>query len=167
MQTWNINYHETFMPVMSIENFCFLLAYTVAHDLEIHQMDVEAAFLHAPLTEEVYVAQPEGYIDKEHPNYICQLHKSLYSLKQAPYEWNQAIDKHLCASSFKPLDGDTCIYTCWTQGKIAIIGIYVDNCTIIAHHQLLAGTKAILTLKFKMKDLGEVHSILGMEIIWK
>ncbi len=139
----------------------------MAHDLEIHQMDVEAAFLHAPLTEEVYVAQPEGYIDKEHPNYVCRLRKSLYGLKQAPYEWNRAIDEHLRASGFEPLDGDACIYTRRTQGKIAIIGIYVDDCTIIAHRQLLEETKAILASKFKMKDLGEARLILGMEIIRK
>jgi hypothetical protein len=58
-------------------------------------MDVKTAFLHATLKEEIYTKQPEGFIDKEHPDHVCRLLKSLYSLKQAPFVWNHKIDKHL------------------------------------------------------------------------
>jgi hypothetical protein len=129
-------------------------------------MDIVAAFLHSPLKEEIYIEQPKGYIDPNHPDWVCRLLKSLYGLKQAPFEWNKSINMQLRACGFIPLDADLCIYILnLGGGLIAIITIHVDNCTIAAHHSLLAQAKAALTSKFQMKDLGEVESILGMEIV--
>lgn len=70
-QKWGTDYDEMFMPVVLLENLCFLLTLAVTLDLEIHQMDVELAFLHAPIQEEIYIVQLEGYIDPQHPDHIC------------------------------------------------------------------------------------------------
>jgi hypothetical protein len=165
-QQYGVDYDETFAPVMRLENLRFLLALANAHDLEIHQMDVESAFLHAPLMEEVYVVQPEGYKSADHPNHVYRLLKSLYGLKQAPYEWNHAIDGHLQENGYIPLEADKCVYVKYAKdNQVVFIGLYVDDCTILAHQQLLVETKAILSNKFKIKDLGEVQSVLGLEII--
>lgn len=65
-----------------------MLTIANAWNLEIHQMDVKSAFLQAPINEEIFVEQPEGFRLKKHLDYVCHLHKSLYSIKQAPFEWN-------------------------------------------------------------------------------
>jgi len=85
-QSWGINYGETFAPVVCKDNLRTLLALALIHGLEIHQMDFDTAFLNAELEEEIYIMQPEGFIDPEHPDHFCRLHKSLYGLKQAPSE---------------------------------------------------------------------------------
>lgn len=66
-----IDFNETFAPVIRLKNFCLMLTITNAWNLEIHQMDVESAFLQAPITEEIFVEQPEGFRSKEHPDYVC------------------------------------------------------------------------------------------------
>jgi hypothetical protein len=133
--------------------------------LEIHQMDIELAFLHAPINKEIYITQPEGYIDPKFPNHICHLRKSLYGLKQALYEWNQMLNQALINSGFEPIEADACVYVKWMKGMIAIITIHVDNCLILANSKLLKTAKSALSSKFKVKDLGEVKSVLGMELI--
>jgi len=62
------------------DNLCTLLALAVIRDLEIHQKDVDTAFLNADLKEEIYFTKPEGFISEDHPDYVCKLSKSLYGL---------------------------------------------------------------------------------------
>ncbi|MHB1955508.1 MAG: Ty1/Copia family ribonuclease HI, partial [Sulfobacillus sp.] len=142
-----------------------LLGYATIRDLEIHQMDVDSAFLNAELKEEVYITQPEGYLSKKYPHYVCRLKKSLYGLKQAPLAWNQTLDSHLRANGFSPIEADSCIYVRQQEETIAIIAIYVDDCTIICHKSDLQQIKQMLSVKFKMKDLGAATAILGIEVI--
>jgi hypothetical protein len=86
-QCYGINFDETF-TVIWLENLCLLLAIAAVLNLEVHQMDVDNAFLNTRLSKEIYLKQPEGFVDSNHPNYVCCLLKSLYSLKQALLEWN-------------------------------------------------------------------------------
>jgi hypothetical protein len=94
-QQWGDDYTETYVPMVVFENLRFILALVCLRNLEIHTMDVVLAFLHAELTEEIYVEQLEGYVDTDKPDHVCQLKKLLYGLKQAPYEWNKAINQQL------------------------------------------------------------------------
>ena len=128
-------------------------------------MDVKAAFLQAPLTEEVYMEQPEGFVSAEQPNLVCRLLKSLYGLKQAPYEWNKELDSHLKRNGFQPTPVDPCVYFRRQNGLVAFIVVYVDDFTIIAHCSEITKVKTMLSDQFTMKDLGEAKSILGYEIL--
>ncbi|KAJ9546558.1 hypothetical protein OSB04_019101 [Centaurea solstitialis] len=83
-QQEGIDYDETFAPVARLEAIRMFLAYAAYKDFTVFQMDVKTAFLYGHLKEEVYVAQPEGFVDKEHPDYVYVLDKALYGLKQAP-----------------------------------------------------------------------------------
>ena len=121
------------------------------------------AFLHTKLTEEIYISQPKGFINKQQPHHIGCLLKSLYRLKQAPLKWNRAINTHLHKSHFKPTNSDPCIYI--HQGHhLAIIALYVDDCTIITHKSKLRGIKQIIANGFPIKDLREATSILRIKI---
>ncbi|GKB25702.1 retrovirus-related pol polyprotein from transposon TNT 1-94 [Tanacetum coccineum] len=82
-QQERIDFDETYAPVARLESIIILLAYACALDLKLFQMDVKSAFLNGFINEEVYVAQPPGFIDFAKPNHVYKLKKALYGLKQA------------------------------------------------------------------------------------
>jgi hypothetical protein len=86
-QQEGIDYDETFAPVARLESIRILLAYACAHNFKLFQMDVKSAFLNGVINEEVYVAQPPGFINFEKPNHVYKLKKAFYGLKQAPKAW--------------------------------------------------------------------------------
>ncbi|GJX18469.1 retrovirus-related pol polyprotein from transposon TNT 1-94 [Tanacetum coccineum] len=83
-QQEGIDYDETYAPVARLESIRILLAYACALDFKLFQVDVKSAFLNGFINEEVYVAQPPGFIDFEKPDHVYKLKKALYGLKQAP-----------------------------------------------------------------------------------
>ncbi|GJZ52461.1 retrovirus-related pol polyprotein from transposon TNT 1-94 [Tanacetum coccineum] len=83
-QQEGIDYDETYAPVARLESIRILLAYACALDFKLFQMDVKSAFLNGFINEEVYVAQPLGFIDFEKLDHVYKLKKALYGLKQAP-----------------------------------------------------------------------------------
>ncbi|GJX49767.1 gag-pol polyprotein [Tanacetum coccineum] len=78
-----IDLEESFAPVARLEAVRIFIAYAAHKSFPIYQMDVKTAFLNGPLKEEVYVAQPEGFVDPDHPEKVYLLRKALYGLKQA------------------------------------------------------------------------------------
>ncbi|GJV59621.1 retrotransposon protein, putative, ty1-copia subclass [Tanacetum coccineum] len=82
-QTPRIDYEETFSPVADIRAIRILIAIAAFYDYEIWQMDVKTAFLNGYLSEEVYMEQPEGFVNRKYPNQVCKLKRSIYGLKQA------------------------------------------------------------------------------------
>jgi len=163
-QRHGIDFFDTFAPVCRTEGLRTLIALAVADDLEIQPIDIDTAFLHARLEDDALVAQPEGFVDDQHPDWVCKLHKSLYGLKQAPLEWFKTIDAHLRANDFGPIEADPCIYTRHRRGLTSYIALYVDDCTIIAHRSQIREIKEMIKSQFPIKDLGDAKSILGFEI---
>ncbi|GJQ99288.1 retrovirus-related pol polyprotein from transposon TNT 1-94 [Tanacetum coccineum] len=86
-QQEGIDYNETYAPVARLESIRILLAYYCTLDFKLFQMDVKTAFLNGLINEEVYVAQPPGFIDFEKPDHVYKLNKAFYGLKQAPKAW--------------------------------------------------------------------------------
>nr|GEW44714.1 copia protein [Tanacetum cinerariifolium] len=84
IQQEGIDYDKTYAPVARLESIRILLAYACAPDFQLFQMDVKSAFLNGFINDEVYVAQPPGFIDFAKPNHAYRLKKALYGLKQAP-----------------------------------------------------------------------------------
>ncbi|GKE05426.1 retrovirus-related pol polyprotein from transposon TNT 1-94, partial [Tanacetum coccineum] len=83
-QEEGIDFEESFAPVARMEAIRIFLAYAAHKSFTVFQMDVKTAFLHGTLKEDVYVCQPEGFIDADHPSHVYKLKKALYGLKQAP-----------------------------------------------------------------------------------
>lgn len=81
--------------MVRFETICAVLNTVAAHDLDLTQFDIRTAFLNGDLEEEIYVVQPLGFVDHEHPEHVCQLRKSLYGLKQFSRNWNKAF--HSCS----------------------------------------------------------------------
>ncbi|KAJ9560607.1 hypothetical protein OSB04_005767 [Centaurea solstitialis] len=99
-QQEGIDYNETFAPVARIEAIRMFLAYTAHKDFTVYQMDVKTAFLNGVLKEEVYVSQPEGFVDKDHPDHVYILDKALYGLKHAPQAWYDSLSQFLVESGY-------------------------------------------------------------------
>ncbi|GJV24082.1 retrovirus-related pol polyprotein from transposon TNT 1-94 [Tanacetum coccineum] len=83
-QEEGINFEESFAPVARLEAICIFIAFAAHMNMVVYQMNVKTAFLNDILREEVYVCQPDGFLDLENPNHVYKLKKSLYRLKQVP-----------------------------------------------------------------------------------
>ncbi|GJQ96707.1 retrotransposon protein, putative, ty1-copia subclass [Tanacetum coccineum] len=94
-QTYGVDYEETFSPVANIRAIRIVIAIAVFYDYEIWQMDVKTAFLNGYLDEDIYMVQPEGFIDPNHPRKVCKLQRSIYGLKQASRSWNKRFDEEI------------------------------------------------------------------------
>nr|GEX02947.1 retrovirus-related Pol polyprotein from transposon TNT 1-94 [Tanacetum cinerariifolium] len=94
-QEEGIDFEESFSPVARLEAVWILIAYAAHKSFPIYQMDVKTAILNGPLKEEVYVAQPDGFVDPDHPKKVYRLRKALYGLKQAPRAWYDELSKFL------------------------------------------------------------------------
>ena len=82
-QEHGIDYEETFSPMTRYKSICYLLAHAALEDWEIEAMDVKTAYLYGELKEEIYMAQPEGFIKSGQEHKVCKLVKSIYGLKKA------------------------------------------------------------------------------------
>jgi hypothetical protein len=88
------------VPVARLEAVRIFLAYAAHKNNTVYQMDIKTAFLNGALKEEVYVSQPKGFIDKDHPDYVYKLKKAIYGLKQAPRAWYDELSSFLLKNNF-------------------------------------------------------------------
>ncbi|GJX58401.1 retrovirus-related pol polyprotein from transposon TNT 1-94 [Tanacetum coccineum] len=95
-----IDFVESFAPVARIEAIRIFIANAARKNMLIYQMDVKTAFLNGELQEEVYVSQPEGFINPDHPTHIYHLKKALYGLNQAPRAWYNTLSRFLLDNKF-------------------------------------------------------------------
>nr|GFA68727.1 Gag-Pol polyprotein [Tanacetum cinerariifolium] len=99
-QKEGVDFEESFTPVARLEAGRLFIAYATHKSFTIYQMDVKTAFLYGPLKEEVYVNQPDGFVDPYHPDKVFRLKKALYGLKQAPRAWYDELSKFLLSKGF-------------------------------------------------------------------
>ncbi|GKA25273.1 retrovirus-related pol polyprotein from transposon TNT 1-94 [Tanacetum coccineum] len=99
-QEEGIDFEESFAPVARIEAIRIFVANAANKNMMIFQMDVKMAFLNGELKEEVYVSQPEGFVDQDNPSHVYKLKKALYGLKQAPRAWYDMLSSFLISQYF-------------------------------------------------------------------
>ena len=95
-----VNYDETFAPIARMESIRILLALACHLKFKFYQMDVKTTFLNGFLKEDVYVAQPKGFIDPHFPDHVLYLENSVYGLKQAPKAWYDLLTQYLVSHGF-------------------------------------------------------------------
>ncbi|KAG7662884.1 uncharacterized protein J8A68_003568 [[Candida] subhashii] len=128
-------------------------------------MDVSTAFLNAPLTEELYMTQPTGYVSPSFPHKVLRLKKSIYGLKQAPNAWHRTIDVTLRSFGFRPLPSEKCLYVARVTGHMIMVGLYVDDLLIASSSSLvITQFKQRISACFKMRDLGVCSKFLGLNV---
>ena len=96
-------------------------------------MDVKTAFLNGKLTEDVYMSQPEGFVDPKNKGKICKLLKSIYGLKQASRSWNLRFDEAIVEFGFIKNEDEPCVYKKANGSKITFLVLYVDDILLIGN----------------------------------
>jgi hypothetical protein len=162
------DYLETYAPVAKLSSIRTVLSIAAAKGLVLRQADVVTAFLQSPVTEEIYVKQPEGY-EQYGPNgeeLVCRLHKSLYGLKQSPRNWHHVFDKWLKEYGLKPCDADPCVYVLiYPSGEMLILTVYVDDVVVAGGNpEIVERFLRAMAGKFDIKDLGQLKWLLGMDV---
>ena len=158
---------HTSAPVARVTSIRSVLSIAAREDWHLHNMDVDSAFLNAEIKEEIYLKQPQGF-EEWGPNgeeLVCRLNKSIYGLKQAARDWNDTLDEWMRGYGFKASISDPCMYVMRTDQDILIALVWVDD-IILAGNSMegIADFKAAISKRFKMKDLGELKFILGVEV---
>ncbi|KAH9727669.1 retrovirus-related pol polyprotein from transposon RE1 [Citrus sinensis] len=166
-QIEGVNYFETFSPVVKSATVRVILSLAVMNQWQIRQVDVNNAFLNGDLTEEVYMRQPEGFVDQQRPDFVCKLHKALYGLKQAPRAWFDKLKSSLIQWGFKNSKSDTSLFLRRTKSSIIIILIYVDDILITGSDCVeLEKFIKLFSSAFALKDLGKLSYFLGIEVLY-
>ena len=158
---------ETYAPVSRLSLIRSVLAYANRYDLEMCQLDVKTAFLNGSIEEEIYMEIPEGIdCSKEIRNSkVCKLQRALYGLKISPKKWNEKFTEAAKEIGLENHDREPCLFTKISANKIIILLLYVDDMLIVSNNRdELVEIKMKLKQKFKMTDLGEPQSFLGMKI---
>ncbi|CAH9076817.1 unnamed protein product [Cuscuta europaea] len=163
-QVEGIDNHETFAPVAKMTTVRTLLDVATAKNWELHQMDVDNAFLHGKLNEEVYMYPPLGF-STTRPNQVCLLQRSLYGLRQAPRCWFSRLSNALISYGFIRSYADYSLFTLRKGHDFVCIMVYVDDLLIAGNNSSLVGAiKKHLAACFPIKDLGRLKYFLGLEV---
>nr|GEZ92770.1 retrovirus-related Pol polyprotein from transposon TNT 1-94 [Tanacetum cinerariifolium] len=139
-QEEGIDFEESFALVARMEAIRIFLAYTAHKSFSVFQMDVKTVFLHGSLKEDVYVCQPEGFIDADHPSHVYKIKKALYGLKQAPRAWH-------------------------FQDDILVVQVYVDDIIFgSTHPRYIQLFSDLMKSRFEMSMMGEMTFFLGLQV---
>ncbi|KAE9166832.1 hypothetical protein PF004_g29031 [Phytophthora fragariae] len=165
LQVYLRDYFHTHAPVIDLVCVKIFLAFVVKFDMYVRQGDVPAAYIKAPLKEEVYVRQVRGFERPGSESLVWKLKKALYGLRQAGHEWNREIDKFLKEYGLQPTTGDACLYYKRDSDGLLLVCLYVDD-ILVAHQHKEAVLRLLtaLSIKFQVKDLGVPTQFLGTKI---
>ncbi|GJU71515.1 retrovirus-related pol polyprotein from transposon TNT 1-94 [Tanacetum coccineum] len=164
-QEEGIDFEESFAPVARLEAIRIFLAFAAHMNMVVYQMDVKTAFLNGNLREEVYVSQPDRFVDPDKPNYVYKLKKALYGLKQAPRAWYDMLSSFLISNDFSKGSVDPTLFIRREGKELLLVQIYVDDIIFAASTPELCDLFAkIMCSKFKMSMMGKISFFLGLQI---
>ncbi|GJR19628.1 retrovirus-related pol polyprotein from transposon TNT 1-94 [Tanacetum coccineum] len=164
-QEEGIDFEESFAPVARLEAIRIFLAFAAHMNMVVYQMDVKTAFLNGNLREEVYVSQPDGFVDKDNPNHVYKLKKALYGLKQAPRAWYDMLSSFLISQDFSKGSVDPTLFIRGDGKELLLVQIYVDDIIFAASTPELCDLfSKIMCSKFKMSMMGKISFFLGLQI---
>jgi hypothetical protein len=157
------DFQELYASTISLDTVRLIIALACKHDLDLHHLDVDAAFLNAPLNETIYVRQPPWYNDGT--NRVWHLIKSMYGLRQAPRDWERHRTHLLGTIGFAKLESEPSVYARPApDNSITILASYVDDFLIAATPGCAEKVRTDIMSIFTCKDLGPVSSFLGIQV---
>ncbi|GKB97873.1 retrovirus-related pol polyprotein from transposon TNT 1-94 [Tanacetum coccineum] len=163
-QEEGIDFEESFALVARLEAIRIFLAFAAHMNMVVYQMDVKTAFLNGNLWEEVYVSQPDGFVDSDNPNHVYKLKKALYGLKQAPRAWYDMLSSFLISQDFSKGLVDPTLFIRKEGKELLLVQVYVDDIIFAASTPELCDLFAkIMCSKFKMSMMGKISFFLGLQ----
>ncbi|KAH9671623.1 retrovirus-related pol polyprotein from transposon RE1 [Citrus sinensis] len=164
-QVAGVDYFKTFSPVVKPATVRVVLSLAAMNGWKIRQVDINNAFLNGDLVEDVFMKQPEGFINVHKPGHICKLNKALYGLKQAPRAWFDKLKETLIKWGFQNSRADTSLFLKKEKGSMIMILIYVDDILITGpNSKVLEDFISYFSSVFALKDLGSLSYFLGIEV---
>ncbi|GJU06736.1 putative ribonuclease H-like domain-containing protein [Tanacetum coccineum] len=164
-QEEGIDYDEVFAPVARIEAIRMFLAYASYMGFMVYQMDVKSAFLYGQIEEEVYVCQPLGFEDPDHPDKVYKVEKALYGLHQAPRAWYETLANYLLRNRFQRGKINQTLFIKRQKGHILLVQIYVDDIIFRSTlKELCDEFEKLMKDKFQMSSMGELTFFLRLQI---
>ena len=161
-----LDYTNTFSPVVRPATIRSILTIVVMHGWNLHQMDIHNAFLHGDLFETVFMFQPPGFKDSSKPHHVCRLKRAIYGLKQAPRAWFTALTAAITQLHFLQSKTDPSLFIYSTDAHKCYLLVYVDDFIIIGNNSTFIDNVIWhLNNQFHLKDLGDLHFFLGVEVI--
>ncbi|GJS31794.1 retrovirus-related pol polyprotein from transposon TNT 1-94 [Tanacetum coccineum] len=152
-----------FAPVARLEAVRIFVAYAAHKNFPIFQMDVKMAFLNGPMKEEVFVQQPDGFVDPDFPNHVYRLKKALYGLKQAPRAWYDKLSSFLIEHHFTKGIVDPTLFTRRHGDDILLVQIYVNDIIFGSAKPVFAKRfEKLMKDNFEMSMIGEMKLFLGL-----
>ncbi|GKF20856.1 retrovirus-related pol polyprotein from transposon TNT 1-94 [Tanacetum coccineum] len=156
-QEKGIDFEESFALVTRLEAIRIFLTFAAHMNMVVYQMDVKTAFLNGNLWEEVYVSQPDGFVDPDNPNHVYKLKKALYRLKQAPRAWYDMLSSFLISQDFSKGSVYPTLFICKEGKALLLVQVYVDDIIFVASTPELCDLFAKITCsKFKMLMMGKI-----------
>jgi hypothetical protein len=163
-QIEGIDYFDTYSPVAKLTSVRTVIALASVNNWFIHQLDVNNAFLHGELEEDVYMVLPHGVIASK-PNQVCKLVKSLYGLKQASRRWYERLTAFLVQHHYTQASSDHSLFVKASSTSFTLLLVYVDDVIICGTSiDEINSMKHALHTSFKIKDLGLLKYFLGIEV---
>jgi hypothetical protein len=152
-QIHGVDYDKTFSLIMMLKSVKILLEIVAYFNYEIWQMDVKTTFLNRNQTEDVYMIQPESFVDAKNVGNICKLQKSIYGLKQASLSWNMYFDEVVKGFGLVKNVEEPCIYKKVSGSAVIFLILYVDDILLIENDiSMMEVVKSSLRKSFSMKD---------------
>nr|GEU48099.1 hypothetical protein [Tanacetum cinerariifolium] len=160
-----IDYEEVFSPVARIEAIRLFLAYASFMVFMVYQIDVKSAFLYGIIEEEVYVCQPPGFEDPDHPDKVYKVVKALYGLHQAHRAWYVTLTTYLLENGFQRCTIDQTLFIKKQKRDILLVQIYVDDIIFGATNKdLCKSFEKLMKDRFQMSSIGELTFFLGLQV---
>lgn len=164
-QDAGIDFKETFAHVARFDTIRLLISLAAQKGWYLYQLDVKSAFLNGYLDEEIYVTQPDGFVQQGSEDHVYKLQKALYGLKQAPRAWYSRLDDHLITLGFERSESEFALYTKRNETDFIILSMYVDDLLILgSSKKLIDSFKADMKNSFEMNDLGLLTYFQGLEV---
>ncbi|GJT53153.1 putative ribonuclease H-like domain-containing protein [Tanacetum coccineum] len=164
-QEEGIDYDEVFAPVARIEAIRLFLAFASFMGFIVYQMDVKSAFLYGTIDEEVYVSQPPGFVDPDHPKKVYKVVKALYGLHQAPRAWYATLSTFLEKHGYKRGTIDKTLFIKRDKKDIMLVQVYVDDIIFGSTNKSWCDEfEALMKSIFQMSSMGELTFFLGLQV---
>nr|GEV75752.1 retrovirus-related Pol polyprotein from transposon TNT 1-94 [Tanacetum cinerariifolium] len=164
-QEVGLDFKESFALVARMEAIRIVLAYDAHKSFTVFQMDMKTAFLHGTLKKDVYVCQPKGFIDADHPSHVYKLKKALYGLKQAPRAWYDELSTFLLQNHFFKGTIDPKLFIRCFDKDILLVQVYIDDIIFGFTHPMYTQLFSNhMKSRFEMSMMGEMTFFLGLQV---